>query len=294
MDTVKFCHLYFSVPVPSVDDKIINDLQVLVGANQGAPPPTSVSQLKAITALQEIFESWCALAPPSLRLNHHPAPASPRVTLRDSPRVVAPSPPGTNPKWSPSTSTAWRPPPQAAVTSLTPAPSAPTVHLTPCHLVFGNDHSPRVVSKPQQPLLPPAAPVLPVRKPLAHRTRSRASAPLALFALGGQYHDCVQYRIPTAKSSCSPAVAMGFVGLCAMHHMMTGETTNFVALCSALLHKENVLALSVLDPTSSNMLEHCHLQLTLGTEPHGILCMPLSLAISAKALAQGRPPAPSM
>jgi hypothetical protein len=49
LDTVKFCHLYLSVPVPSAEDKIIHGLQVVAGAIRGAPPPTSVSQLKAIT-----------------------------------------------------------------------------------------------------------------------------------------------------------------------------------------------------------------------------------------------------
>jgi hypothetical protein len=146
------------------------------------------------------------------------------------------------------------------MTSLTPAPSAPTFHITSRHLVFGNDQSPRVESKPQQPLLSPAAPVLPVREPIAHRTRSRAAAPLDFFASGGWYHECIQYPIPTAKSSCSPPAAMGFADLCAMHHMTTAETTNFAALCSALLHGDNPLALSVLDPTTGNMLEHCQLR----------------------------------
>jgi hypothetical protein len=49
---------------------------------------------------------------------------------------------------------------------------------------------------------------------------------------------------------------MRFAGLCAMHHMTTAETTSFAALCSALLHKDNPLALSVLAPTTGNMLEH--------------------------------------
>jgi hypothetical protein len=53
---------------------------------------------------------------------------------------------------------------------------------------------------------------------------------------------------------------MGFVGLCAMHQMMSVETTNFAALCSALLHKDILLALSLLDPTTGNVLEHCQLQ----------------------------------
>ncbi len=174
-----------------------------------------------------------------------------------SPRVVAPSPPSTSPTWSPST--AWRPPPQPAMTSLTPAPSAPTFHVTPRHLVFGNDHSPRVVSKPQQPLLPPAAPVLPVQEPIAHQTRYCVPAPLALFASVGRYHECIQYRIPTAKSLRSSPTAMGSAGLCATHHMTTAETTNFAPLCSSLSHKDNLLACSVLDPTTSNILEHCQL-----------------------------------
>jgi hypothetical protein len=114
-DTVKFCHSYLSVPVPSAEDKIIHGLQVVADAIQGAPPPTSVSQLKAITLLQEIFESWRALAPPSLRATHRPAPASPRVNTRNSPRVVATSSPSTSFTWSPST--AVRPPLHPAVTS---------------------------------------------------------------------------------------------------------------------------------------------------------------------------------
>ncbi len=166
MDTIEFRHSYLSVPVPSMENKIIHRLQVIEGAIRGTPPPTSVSQLKAITLLQEIFESWHALAPPSLWPTHCPAPTSPRVNARNHPSVVATSPPSRRPTWSPST--AVRPPLQPAVTSLTPAPSAPTFHVPLCHLVFGNDHSPRVVSKPQQPLLPPSVPVLPVWEPIAH------------------------------------------------------------------------------------------------------------------------------
>jgi hypothetical protein len=53
---------------------------------------------------------------------------------------------------------------------------------------------------------------------------------------------------------------MRFVGLCAMHHMTTAETTHFDALCSALSHKDNLLALSVPEPTTGNILEHCQLR----------------------------------
>jgi hypothetical protein len=157
-------------------------------------------------------------------------------------------------------STALSPLLQATLTSLTPLPSAPTFHAILCHLNFGNAHSPRVVSKPRQPLPPPSAPVLPVRDPISHCTRSCAPAPLALFTLGQQYHECIQNRIPTAKSSCSPAVAMGFAGLCATHHMASAKVNNFAALCSALSQEDNPLALSVLDPTTGNILEHCQLR----------------------------------
>ncbi len=268
-------------------------MQVVAGAIWGKQPPTSVSQPKAITALQEIFESWRTLAPPSLQPNHRPAPASPRLNSRDSPRVVAPSPPSTSPMRDPST--AWSPPLQAAVTSLTPLPSAPTFHVTPHHLIFSNDHSPRVVSKPQQPLLPPAALGLPVWEPIAHCTRSRAPAPLALIASGRRYHECIQYRIPTAKTSCSPPVAIGFAGLCAMHHMTTPKTTNFAAFCSALSHEDNLCW-----PCQSLTLQPAlfwsiaNSDVILDTKPHGILHTPMRSAISAKALAQGRPPAPSV
>jgi hypothetical protein len=42
--------------------------------------------------------------------------------------------------------------------------------------------------------------------------------------------------------------------------MRTAGTTNFSALCNALLHKDSPLALSVLDPTTGNMLEHRQLR----------------------------------
>jgi hypothetical protein len=214
------------------------------------------------------------------------------VNLGESPRVVATSPPSTSPTWSPSTVV--KPPPQPAATSLTPLTSVPTFHITPRRLVFNNDQPPRVVSASQQPVLSPAAPVLPVREPIADRTRSRAPAALALFASRGQFHECVQYRIPTAKSLRASSVTMGFAGLCAINHMLTAETSNFAALCAALLHNNNLLALSVLDPTTGNMWSITNSDMTLSIRQHGIPCTPMSSAISAKALAQGRPQTPSV
>jgi hypothetical protein len=92
-----------------------------------------------------------------------------------------------------------------------------------------------------------------------HCTRFRAPAALALLASGVRFHG-VQYRIPTAKSLRASPVAMGFAGCCAIHHMTTAETSNIATLCSALLHKDNPLAQSVVDLTTGNMLEHCHFQ----------------------------------
>jgi hypothetical protein len=62
-----------------------------------------------------------------------------------------------------------------------------------------------------------------------------------------------------AKSLHVSSVAMGFAGLGAIHHMLTAETSNFAALCTAHLHNNNPLALSVLNPTANNMLEHYQL-----------------------------------
>jgi hypothetical protein len=91
-------------------------------------------------------------------------------------------------------------------------------------------------------------------------------------------------------SSCSN-------GVCgSLHHSSHDdtETTNFAALCTALAHEDNLLALSVLAPTTGNMLEHCQLRRdpwykttwdTLYANELGRLC---------QASAQERPPAPSV
>jgi hypothetical protein len=66
-NTVEFRHSYFSIPAPSTEDRIIHGLQVVAGALTGAAPPTSISQVEAITNLRDIFESWRLLAPPSFQ-----------------------------------------------------------------------------------------------------------------------------------------------------------------------------------------------------------------------------------
>jgi hypothetical protein len=68
-DTVEFWRAYLQIPAVSAEDKILNELQVMVGSMQNAPPPTSSSQLVAMDALQALFEQWKLLAPPALLLS---------------------------------------------------------------------------------------------------------------------------------------------------------------------------------------------------------------------------------
>jgi hypothetical protein len=49
--------------------KIINGLQVIAGALQNAPPPTSNNQMDAIEMLCTLFEKWKLLAPPTLQID---------------------------------------------------------------------------------------------------------------------------------------------------------------------------------------------------------------------------------
>jgi hypothetical protein len=65
-NTVEFRHAYLQIPAASVDDKIINRLQVMAGALQNVPPPTSSNQVDAIEMLQTLFEKWKLFAPPAL------------------------------------------------------------------------------------------------------------------------------------------------------------------------------------------------------------------------------------
>jgi hypothetical protein len=151
-----------------------------------------------------------------------------------------------------------------------------------------------VLSASQQLFLPPAAPVLPVQEPTAHRTRSRAPAPLALFASGGQLHECLQYCILMAKLSCASSVTMGFAGLCAIHHMSTLilPTLPVCALLSCTKTTRWPCQFLTLQPVICWSIASSNA--TPGIRQHGIPRTPMSLAISAKALAQGRPPTPNV
>jgi hypothetical protein len=80
-DTVEFRHSYITVPSQTPEDEIVHGLQVVAGAISGASPPTSISQLNAITNLRDLFESWRLLAPPHLRATRVIAPGLLRVQL---------------------------------------------------------------------------------------------------------------------------------------------------------------------------------------------------------------------
>ena len=120
-DTVEFRHSYLSIPAPSTEDRIIHGLQVVAGALTGASPPTSISQVEAITNLRDIFESWRLLAPPSVQPPRIPMPGRPRVPTHEPPRVVSPSPP--TPARQIVASPSWSPPPRpSGSTFLSPSP----------------------------------------------------------------------------------------------------------------------------------------------------------------------------
>ena len=50
-NTVEFRHSYITVPLQTLEDKIVHGLQVVAGAISGASPPTCIAQLNAIANL---------------------------------------------------------------------------------------------------------------------------------------------------------------------------------------------------------------------------------------------------
>ncbi len=156
-----------------------------------------------------------------------PLPARPSVPPHEPPRVCLLVPPTLGCPRLPVS--AWSPPSlPAASTMSSPALSTPHFQATPQQLDFSNAPSPRVVIEPQAlspwvvikswhlSALPP--PVLPNCKPISHRTRSRAPAPLVLFTAGQPLHKCVTYHISTAKSIRPTAEPICFAGLCKTMH----------------------------------------------------------------------------
>jgi hypothetical protein len=56
-----------------------------------APPPTSISQVEAITNLRDLFKSWHLIGPPSSGQGCILSPGCPRVSIQEPPRVASPS-----------------------------------------------------------------------------------------------------------------------------------------------------------------------------------------------------------
>ncbi len=84
---------------------------------------------------------------------------------------------------------------------------------------------------------------------------------------------------------------MGFAGLCAMHHMTAAENNQ---LCRSLLcpfcTRTTCWPYQFLTLQPAICWSIANSDMIPGTKPNGILCTPMSLAISAKASAQGMPP----
>ena len=184
---VKFRHAYLQIPVVSVDEKIINRLQVMAGALQNAPTPTCSNQLNAIDMLRTLFEKWKLLASPALLndshavcLSHASPPPSP-CRVHDT----TPSPNCTNSPFhvlenkdnndTPSATT-WSPPPlPASIPQMLVqcARVTPFQQGKPMRLVF-NDIASTSVSDttPQLPLPPPPPRASKPPSPVVHHTRS--------------------------------------------------------------------------------------------------------------------------
>jgi hypothetical protein len=185
-------------------------------------------------------------------------PGRPRVPTQDPPRVVSPSPP--TPAYPIVASPSWSPPPRpAGSTFLSPTPVQAPFQATPRRLDFTGTPSPRVGFSPQMPSPSPPR-NLPAQEPVAHRTRSRAPAPapLALFTAGRPLHECVTYQMPTAKAIWSPVEPIGFAGLC--RAMPATEVSGFAGLCQALSLLDMPEALSVLDSSTGDFVEHRQLR----------------------------------
>jgi hypothetical protein len=183
-DTVEFRHTYRQIPIPTPEDRIVQGLQAVTDALHHTPPPTTISQLEALTNLRDIFNSWRLLAPLPPGLHRSPIPGHPRVRNEPSdPRPEHVSLPRVARMPGPS----WLLPPQAASNSR-PRPLFDTTPLTPRQMRFTADTPPRVAVQPSPQVPAPATHVeplpsaLPPRIPIAHCTRSHTNANLALFA----------------------------------------------------------------------------------------------------------------
>ncbi len=195
LGTVKFCHVYGSIPAPTPDNKIIHGLQVMFGALTNAPPPTSMSQVKAIANLRDLFESWRLLGPPSYSQGLILSPGCPRVSIQEPPRVASlSSPTVVPPPW-----TELMPPPCLVSSTQVPLPVHSPIHVTPRHITFNDTPPPRVATPPSPPkaVIKPRSPrALLHMSPIAHRTSACAKTPLALFTSSRPCCNVISYHIP--------------------------------------------------------------------------------------------------
>jgi hypothetical protein len=232
--TVEFRHAYRTIPEPLAEDRIAHGLQAVANALTDTPPPTTISQLDALINVRDLFELWRLLGPPLAGNNRGLAPGRPRVAAPELP----PTPVVCTPRVGASPLLAWLPPPPPA-SALHPQCPDPAI-VTLRRIVFANDPPPRVdiIPPPRVANEPSVPPALPTRDPIAHQTRSHASAHVALFA----------GWIPTPKSSPQPAcIPLDFAGLCHLHPMTSSNVGHFALLCQAL---------SILDPATGEFLEH--------------------------------------
>jgi hypothetical protein len=134
-DMVDFRHAYLQIPEVSADTKIINGLQVMDGALQNTPPPTSYHQVDAIEMLSTLLEKWKCLAPPVLQTDSRPV-CIPRVSPTPMLSRVQDTTPAPNLTNNPlhalandndedePSATTWAPPLLPASVPRTPAPPA--------------------------------------------------------------------------------------------------------------------------------------------------------------------------
>jgi hypothetical protein len=248
-DTVESHHAYRTILSPSLEDKIIHGLHVMSGALKDGPPPTSISQMEAISNLRDLFESCHSLVPPPT--THGPvlspgrpwvAIELPRVATLLSPTVVATPAP------------TWMPSPRPACFLQPPASVPHAVYVSLHQITFDNVPLPGVINKPRPPVF------LPPRSPISHRIRSCSNAPLALFSGCHPYHEGISYHIPTAKLTRAHAKHLGFAGLCHAFAMSPKEIDCFAFLCEALVKVNGPSALAILDPATGKFLQHCQLR----------------------------------
>jgi hypothetical protein len=113
LDTVEFRHAYRTIPVPTAEDRIVHGLHAITDALMDTPPPTTISQLDALSNLRDVFESWRLLAPPSPGRTREPMPGRPRVVTPDTPLPHQIAPPRTI--RTPRSTWATSPPPLSAL-----------------------------------------------------------------------------------------------------------------------------------------------------------------------------------